>query len=92
MNRALYYRSIDDLGRYYTSVDSLIVSLFKVDRDELENKRKQVMVDIDKGGVFKKKATDELYEMCIDRLETKYLSKQLHRLGIRREHDEPQVF
>jgi len=80
MSKAQYSRSIGDIERYYTTVDSLIVSLFKEDRDPLKNKKIELVKLIDNGGEFKKQATDILFEMCVDKLETKYLSKKISRM------------
>lgn len=88
MNRALYYKSISDIGKYYTTTDSLIVSLFKEDRNVLLKQKESLRIEIEKGGMFKQKATDQLYIGCIDILESKYLSKQIHKKEKRMENDE----
>jgi len=79
MNRALYYKSIGDIGKYYAATFSLVISLFKEDRDMLLARKKALQSMIDNGGEYKEKATDELYMLCVDRLETTYLSKQLRK-------------
>jgi len=86
MNRALYHKSIGDIGKYYTTVISLIVSLFKEDRQVLLSKKKALQHIIDNGGIYKEKATDELYMLCVDLLETKYLSKNIKK-KVRRTED-----
>ena len=79
MNRALYYKSIGDIGKYYTATFSLIISLFKEDRKMLLVKKQSLQSLIDNGGTYKEGATDELYMLCVDLLETTYLSKQLRK-------------
>jgi len=79
MNRALYYKSIGDIGKYYTATFSLIISLFKEDRKMLLVKKQSLQSLIDNGGTYKEGATDELYMLCVDLLETTYLSKQLKK-------------
>ena len=80
MSKALYSRSVGDIERYYTTVDSLIVSLFEDDRKSLVAKQIELIKLIDQGGDFKKQAADMLYKLCVDKLETKYLSKKISRM------------
>ena len=91
MNRALYYKSIGDIGKYYTATSSLIISLFKEDRDTLLSKKIDLQMKIDNGGTYKEGATDELYMLCVDTLETKYLSKLVQKREKRMEKFENPV-
>ena len=88
MNRALYHKSIGDIGKYHTTTLSLIISLFSEDRNILLNKKRELQSKINNGGIYKEEATDELYMLCVDVLETKYLSKIISKKEKRRENFE----
>lgn len=85
MNRALYHKSTCDLGRYHSTINSLIISLFSDDRKKLFIEKQRLMKKIEQGGRYKEEATDILYMMCVDLLENKYLKKTLGKKEIRRE-------
>ena len=88
MNRSLYYKSIGDLGRYHATVDSLIISLFKEDRKKLMDEKQRQLSNIERGGIYKEEATNDLYMLCVDLLQSKYLSKQIQRKEIRKETED----
>lgn len=85
MNRALYHKSLGDLGKYHTTVNSLIISLFKEDRDSVLQEKKKIQYMLDKGGKNKEQGTDRLYMVCVDILEDKYLRKVLGKKEKRKE-------
>jgi len=87
MNKALHHKSIGDLGKYHTTTNSLIISLFKKDRKQLLEEKERLQNNIDRGGTHKEEATDQLYMLCVDLLQTKYLSKQIQKKEIRKEND-----